>query len=379
MKFAGFDDWFEVFRIGTHTDSAGNTRTWTEADLEKIAASYNPAEHEAPVVVGHPSHDAPAYGWAEALKVEGGVLYARVKDVVTEFADMVRRGLFKKRSIALYPDMTLRHIGFLGAMPPAVKGLKDISFKDPDGVVTIEFSEGSWAWDSLARMLRRLREYFIEKEGVEKADALLPEYTIEDIKSAATPAQEAELYAEKEEKGMKEPGKESPPQTFSEADVERIRAEAKAEGKKEAEATFAETQRQERAKTVKADIAAFCDSLKKEGKLVPAWEKLGLQQFMESLDAETVIEFAEGDAGKKTRLDFMKAFLSEIPRVVSFGEIAGREKDTLTGTAGDKLDTLARQKMGQNNDLTYRMAFAEVQKDNPDLAKQYEIELKGGE
>ncbi len=32
MNFAGFDGWFEVFITGTHTDSAGNTGTWTEAD-----------------------------------------------------------------------------------------------------------------------------------------------------------------------------------------------------------------------------------------------------------------------------------------------------------------------------------------------------------
>jgi hypothetical protein len=53
---------------------------------------------------------------------------------------MVKRGLFKKRSISLYPDLTLRHIGFLGAMPPAIKGLADIKFRER-GQTTVSFSD----------------------------------------------------------------------------------------------------------------------------------------------------------------------------------------------------------------------------------------------
>src|SRR3990167_3692661 len=122
----------EIFKTGKHTDSNGNTREWTEDDLSKIVNSYNPQVHEAPVVIGHPKDNAPAFGWVETLKKEGGVLYAQVKDLVPEFVDTVRKGLYKKRSISLYPDMSLRHIGFLGAVPPAVKGLGDVAFGDSD-------------------------------------------------------------------------------------------------------------------------------------------------------------------------------------------------------------------------------------------------------
>lgn len=133
-------DWLEIFKVGTHTDSGGGTREWTDNDLQEIASLYNPAVHEAPVVIGHPETDSPAYGWVESLKAEGGKLLAKLKDVAPEFVDWVKRGLYKKVSIALYPDLGLRHIGFLGAIPPAIKGLANVRFQER-GKVTICFSD----------------------------------------------------------------------------------------------------------------------------------------------------------------------------------------------------------------------------------------------
>lgn len=133
-------DWIQVFRTGRHADASGDEREWGRADLDRIVSSYDPQRHEAPVVIGHPENNAPAFGWVEALKREGEILYAKLKDLVPEFVDMVRRGLYRKRSIALYPDLTLRHIGFLGATPPAIKGLENVQFQER-GKVTICFSD----------------------------------------------------------------------------------------------------------------------------------------------------------------------------------------------------------------------------------------------
>lgn len=120
----------EVFKTGLHTDSAGNAREWNEGDLDNIVENYNSRTDDAPVVVGHPKADSPAYGWVSGLKRAGNVLTASLKDVNPDFKKMVTGGAFKNRSIALNPDLTLRHVGFLGAMAPAVKGLKPVQFKD---------------------------------------------------------------------------------------------------------------------------------------------------------------------------------------------------------------------------------------------------------
>ncbi|MDA8086542.1 MAG: 4Fe-4S binding protein [Nitrospiraceae bacterium] len=154
-----------VFRTGKHTDSKGETRDWTQQDLDAIASKYDPSAHEAPAVIGHPKDNAPAYGWVKGLEREGDTLYAHVEPTVPEFQGWLKSGLYKKRSISLYPDMTLRHIGFLGAMPPAVKGLPDFAFSG-DEAATIEFEEFAAAAGDKTAQTARSKKYGIGiKEG----------------------------------------------------------------------------------------------------------------------------------------------------------------------------------------------------------------------
>jgi hypothetical protein len=126
--------WQEIFKTGQQTDSSGVTRDWSESDLDNIVNKYNeqPADkrHEAPVVIGHPVVDSPAYGWVSRLKREGSALLAEFKQLALEFVEIVKEGRYKKVSMALYPDMLLRHVGFLGAVPPAVKGLEPVKFSE---------------------------------------------------------------------------------------------------------------------------------------------------------------------------------------------------------------------------------------------------------
>lgn len=138
----------EVLRVGTFTPMTGRSITFAAADLQTIAASYDPVHHPAPVVVGHPSIDAPAYGWVERLYVEGGILKAQLKETAASFVDMVKNGRFRKVSVSVFPkDATsnpkpgafyLKHLGFLGAAAPAVPGLKPVELAADDEA--LEFS-----------------------------------------------------------------------------------------------------------------------------------------------------------------------------------------------------------------------------------------------
>ena len=67
-------------------------------DLAASAAAYDPALSEAPIVVGHPVTDAPAYGWVKSLAFAGGGLEAEPDQVDPAFAEMVAAGRFKKIS-----------------------------------------------------------------------------------------------------------------------------------------------------------------------------------------------------------------------------------------------------------------------------------------
>jgi len=132
---------FEILKTGSFTNSQGKEVNFSQSDLEKIASSYDPAISEAPIVIGHPKSNDPAYGWIDSLKVNGDKLIASASNIVPEFLDAVKQGLFKKRSVSLNPDNSLRHVGFLGAALPAVKGLADLQFSELPEENLIEFTD----------------------------------------------------------------------------------------------------------------------------------------------------------------------------------------------------------------------------------------------
>lgn len=136
------------FRAGTHTAKDGTSLSFSQADLAKIAAAYDPATHEAPIVVGHPKTDAPAFGWVERIEVRADGLHAVPRQVNAEFSELVKAGRYKKVSAAFYPPSAtnnptpgvpyLRHVGFLGAEAPAVKGLQAIQFSEAEDIFFAE-------------------------------------------------------------------------------------------------------------------------------------------------------------------------------------------------------------------------------------------------
>lgn len=201
----------EIFRAGRHVDMAGRTVEFSERDLQRIARRYDPALHEAPIVIGHPKHNSPAYGWVAAARAKGPSLFAMVDQVNANFAEGVRSGAYKKVSASFYlpnspsnpkpGDYYLRHVGFLGAQPPGVKGLEPVSFAD-DGndVITVEFAELD-----VATLFRSLREWLIEEFGLEKADKALPpglvdwvqeDAAVQDSEETADHAEAAEAAAD---------------------------------------------------------------------------------------------------------------------------------------------------------------------------------------
>ena len=117
---------FQIFRAGTHTTMAGKDITFTETDLAVMAATYSEAVRPANLVLGHPENDQPAHGTVKKLFLKGSKLYA-LADAGKALVDLVKAGRYGNVSAAFIPTKNgqwyLRHVGFLGAMPPAVKGM----------------------------------------------------------------------------------------------------------------------------------------------------------------------------------------------------------------------------------------------------------------
>lgn len=130
----------EIFQAGTVTSDAGDTLTFTNRDIEEMAVCYDPKKREAPLCIGHPDNNLPAYGWVSQLQTKAGKLFMRVKQLDPSFAELVKNGRYKKRSAALYPPQHLnnpckgkwylRHVAWLGAAQPAVAGMPNVQFKD---------------------------------------------------------------------------------------------------------------------------------------------------------------------------------------------------------------------------------------------------------
>jgi hypothetical protein len=182
----------EIFRSGKHTASDGRVFTFTDEQLKASAAAYDPAVHEAPFVVGHPKNDSPAYGWGKSLAFADGKLQLVGDQVDPAFQELVTAGRFKKVSASFYaPDAPenpkpgtyyLRHVGFLGAQAPAVKGLKAASSR-PSEQGVIEFMD--WSQRDIATLFRGLRDWIIGKFGKDEADKVIPSYMVDSIQEDA--------------------------------------------------------------------------------------------------------------------------------------------------------------------------------------------------
>ena len=136
---SALDGWIDVCRAGTWRDMAGRDVAIDEARLDRIVDAHAVAD-PAPVVVGHPETNAPAFAWIDGLRRVGE---AKLRDIAPAFREAVEAGRYAGRSIALQGD-TLRHVGFLGGRAPAVSGLVPTRFASaPETVVAFTDDAGA--------------------------------------------------------------------------------------------------------------------------------------------------------------------------------------------------------------------------------------------
>lgn len=359
------DEWDLVFRAGKHTDSSGNTRTWTTADLDRIVSSFNPAYHEPPLVIGHPSDNAPAFGWVAGIKRQGDGLYLKYKDVAAEFKDWASKKLFKKKSIAVYPDGSLRHIGYLGGMPPAIKGLPDFAFNDGDKGTAITYEYSDWRMSTLGQIIMRLRDHLVETLGADKADNIIKGWEVQDLLTPPPePEQSNSLYNEPEEEGMKPEevqkmvadGVAAGLQTFGEAMGKTIKGlEDQVTGLQKQLTT-------ERDGRLRAEFHDFLMTPAMQQRVAEGSREATINQMM-TLASAAPVEFGEGDAKTtKPALDVYKQQLQALPTVVQFGEHATKDKaGHITATTdakkvGEKMDAL----IATAKESGRHMSFAEA-------------------
>ncbi len=330
----------QIFKSGRHTAMNGTALDFSESDLAASAKAYNPALHEAPIVVGHPKTDGPAYGWVKSLSYADG-LDAEPYQVDAEFAEMVSAGRFKKVSASFYtPDSPsnpvpgvyyLRHVGFLGAQPPGVKGLRQAAFAEREQGI-VEFAD--WDDQTNAGLWRGMRDWIINKFGMDEADKAIPSWNVQSLADAAAQAEpDGDDQAEPDGDDL------SPTPSFSEKtqpkgdemsveDKARLAALEKENAKLKADqASFAEADKKRRADASHAEHVAFSETLVRGGQLLPAQKDVAVATLDFLATQGTVVEFGEGDA-KKPLADALMEMLKSFPQQVDFGESAAGDHTT---------------------------------------------------
>jgi len=410
-NFKGFDNWIEVFRGGKQIDSHGKEHDG-DTLIDRAIETFDPAYHEPPIVVGHPKDNAPAFGWVRGLKRAGNILLAKAKDVVPEFEAIAKQGLFKKRSASFYPDGRLRHVGFLGAAPPAVKGLADLKFDDGEAMATFEFSASKE--DKAAQRARSKKYKIAIKDGghvtkpgewasvpddqfLDPVNYRYPCPDADQTRSAASywgqkdnqaqySSRERSIVNERLDKFRKkfkigeyrregkmkfsefleifkfwkkveeDPDIELPSlsakqtpgsggdKTFTEADLEAARKESADAEREKVTAEFSEKSQQAQREAQNKDISDFCDDMVLKKKIPPSFKDLGLVAFMQSLDGNSEITFAEG-SDKKTSFKWFKEFLEKMGESPIFREMATKEK---AGQAAEFAEAQKDQETGES-------------------------------
>ena len=319
----------EIFRAGRHIDDAGNVHDFSEADVQRMAEVYDPAKREAPLTVGHPEHNLPAYGWVKGLRAEAGRLLMDTHQVEPQFAEMVRAGRFKKRSASFYPPghpnnpasgaWYLRHVANLGAQPPAIAGLADIQFSEGEAAGLVQFSEAT--------------------------------------PSTTQPSQEQDDMSQELQDKLDAANKLAADEKAAREKAERERDDANTRA-----TNFAEQQKKDRT----ASFTSFAEAQVKAGRLLPADQAM-VVATQEALASAEAVSFSEGNTTRTvTPLEWLQGLISNAKPIVSFGEFApGRSGSDVAdpGAAKGKSDAeidKAAQAYAREHKVNYAEAVRAV-------------------
>lgn len=350
--FKGLDDFFPAFVGGEQVDSSGAKKNWTNEELDQIVTNTKKLIDKnifsgAPMVIGHPKTDAPAYGWVQDIKRDGNVLSVKGDKLHDEFAKGVESGLWPNRSVRIGKGddgFYLKHIGFLGAVPPAIEGM-DAIYNAATDDECFDYALDSYTPNTLSRMMRRIRDFIIDKFDIEQADKVIPDYEIESL------SDHADRLHNDDDKATPSYSKPEPTKTgdepmseFTKEEMEEAVKEAKAKGKQEAEAEFASQKKDheneltaERNKRLSVEFSKNISALVDAGKLLPAQVE-GMSEFMLQLsDAEEAnFEFSAGEEGKQETIK-----KSPLAWFNEFTMSLGKQIDTTERAAGETVSTSA--------------------------------------
>lgn len=189
-----------VFRAGKQTDSQGNTKEWTEAELDELVNNFDDS-NPPPGFTGHPEDvksSQPAVAWMGKVWRKGKDLFAEMGTVVPTFKKAFDEGAYRNRSIGLRKGENgweIDHLAFLGAKNPAVKGLG--AFSTRDDALVYHFDAGDVEFNStvtrtVSGLFRAIRDWLIQESGKDVADGVVNPFDVDFLNRLAQEQEEQE-------------------------------------------------------------------------------------------------------------------------------------------------------------------------------------------
>jgi Fe-S-cluster-containing hydrogenase component 2 len=310
----------KMLKPGSFVAMNGNTYSFSEADLRATAEAYDPMLYAAPLVKGHPEHDAPAFGRIYAVEFSDGYLYGIPGKVDAAFAEEVNSGHFDNVSLSVYspnhpsnpsPGVYYpKHLGFLGAAPPAVKGLGQVSLAEgEEETIIIEFAEP--------------QESKPTKKGASKMDVKKRAQFCADCEDqvcmTCCPVGAISMNADKG--AIIDPAKCNVCMKCCDA---CCMMQGPVYGMQVA--NYAEQANNNK----KAENASFVEGLVKQGKILPANKAaaVAVLDFCSGITSGSRIEFGEGEAKKsESPAETFKLLLGSAPKVIEFGEMVHQDDE----------------------------------------------------
>lgn len=340
-----------IFKPGTHQPMEGEPISFTLKDFEATARAYNMDLHEAPLVVGHPKHNNPAYGWVKQMIATPEGLFIEPRQVDEEFAELVRAARFKKISPSFYePDEPsnpvpgvyyLRHVGFLGAMPPSVKGLKPIEFADGgQGIVCFNenLNEDNPMADEADKkgLLTRLMAFLTKELGEDKAAEIISDEGAAAIQDAVADAAPATVKTDL-------PTDAGADEILPEVAAQLVAvSEENQRLKVENEELLTQVEEQE----TETEGADFAEVIRR--KVAPR-HRAAVRAMMKTASKKrgtSKLEFSEGGKNKPLT-PALQAFIRSLPDVVEFSEVA-RKGNATRNTSVNPLLADAERRANRN-------------------------------
>jgi len=414
------EEWVDAFQVGKVNDLNGNTHEYSENDLNDLNAGIQSQlknGYKPPLVKGHPKLDDPRVASIVDSKVEDGKVKVKLDDVNPDFAEETKKGGWKYVSAAVYTNLKkgLRHLGCLGAHAPAMKGMGELCFgegcfaeidKGESEVIVFAspfdwdrlvpqsaFESLVWKLKSLGGILRNQREQIIAKDGIEKANELLPDWQVKDMEtvddclknSSQFPKQQppvspaeggAPAFADPADGGDGKKNLEPPPSEPNGAKDKNGGPQGNSTGaapepdplKEENAALKAKLEALEAEKLSsarKAEGAAFaerCDRLIGEGRMNGKQKDAFTKVFsaLQGVPVDGEGCFGEGD-GRVNPVRALSDALDLSPKLVEFGEcqVGGAKKDS----AAEKINKYKAEQESKGRKISYSEAASEAFKE----------------